>query len=297
MIALDVSCLAPDVANVLMLRGAELPPLQWHDKPNRAAKQMLLGIKTDAALLRQNPLANDAMGRAVRAALYLWNGWLEDCMACAQEAPSTEQYYFSALCERHSGRPNDCKTVMQQVDVHPIYAPLCAYAVEKMGLATDPPLKRIKGLLELGETWEPFAFVDLYEQARAGKLCSPTEQIVRSLQCREFELLFAHCYEVATGQKLPEEEVAGPAVRRRSKPRSRQRPHRSPVRDSAAPNSKTDSTPNPGAKGKEPRVGIECPKCAYKMVFPESCRGSKNNCAKCGTVFIIPQRSMPAASS
>ncbi|UCE60738.1 MAG: hypothetical protein JSU63_03100 [Phycisphaerales bacterium] len=56
MIDLDVSQLAPDIANLLMLRGADLPPLEWHCKPVQAAKDMLDRITDDTALFKRDPL-------------------------------------------------------------------------------------------------------------------------------------------------------------------------------------------------------------------------------------------------
>ena|GEM_PF-7103703 len=75
MIKVDPSVLAPDVAVLLQLRGAALPSLRWYDKPNQAAKQVLLDIEDDARLFRQTTLADEPMVGAVRAVLYLWNGW------------------------------------------------------------------------------------------------------------------------------------------------------------------------------------------------------------------------------
>ena len=110
MIDLDTAQVAPDVANLLMLRGADLPPFQWQKKPNPAAKEMLDRITEDTALLRQESLADEGMSAAVRALLYLWNGWLVECSMYAQAAPDKERIFLSALCDLNATgrlRPGD----------------------------------------------------------------------------------------------------------------------------------------------------------------------------------------------
>ncbi len=79
MIKLNVSHLPPDIANLLMLRGAALPPLLWLDTPNKAAKNLLEQTPEDTTLFRLAKLVDESMGSAVRALLYLLNGWRTDC--------------------------------------------------------------------------------------------------------------------------------------------------------------------------------------------------------------------------
>lgn len=230
------------------------------------------------------------MGGAVRAALYLWNGWFAECAMYAQAAPEKEQLYLSALCERQLGHTNECKAILQQLEDHPVFGLLSEYSLEIIGLGSDPPLKRFKGVLELGGTWEPFAFVDLYEQARMDKLCHPTKRIVCSMQCREFELLFAHCYEAATGRPLPRKAAVTTVARRKPKPRPKERATCTPTPETNAANSKPEGTLKRTLKKKEPVVGVACPKCDQKMVFPESHRGQKVKCRKCDAVLLIPRK-------
>src|SRR5262249_40602594 len=61
--------------------------------------------------------------------------------------------------------------------------------------------------------WEPFAFVDLCATCSDEK--APGHDLCRRVQCAEWELLFAWCYERAAGGGellLAEEEVEPPAA-------------------------------------------------------------------------------------
>lgn len=163
------------------------------------------------------------------------------------------------------------------------------YAKEAISLRGAPALKRLRDMIELAGEWEPFAFTDLYEQARAGKLDPADESVVRSIQCREFELLFVHCFEAATGKKLAKPESAGPAKRR---PPARARTRRSvqPTRRKESPRVQ-QRREKPALRPMVPgsNIGIQCPKCRDTKILSAGRRGTKEKCEKCGTVFIVPQ--------
>ncbi|MBU0717372.1 MAG: zinc-ribbon domain-containing protein [Planctomycetes bacterium] len=297
MIDLDLDQLAPEVAAILMARGTEPPPLQWHVKPSSIAKENLNAATDDTVLLKQQELADDSMAAAVRALLYLWGGWPGDANMFAQAAPDRERLCICALSERQAGHPDEAKKLFREVEPFPFYPTLMSYAVYAIGLGTDPPLRRLRGTLEMGQTWEPFAFIDLYEQARAGKLCGPAEHAVRQIQCREFELLLVHCYEQATGRSVPTTSSNVGAPRARPKP-VRIRPQSMPsVSGAGGPKGNAD-TAKPGPPKpprcpldrQGPQFGVLCPKCQAVVVVPESRRGAKEKCQKCGTSFMVPHK-------
>ncbi len=202
MIKLDTSQIPPRVAAVLMQRGAQLPPIQWHINPNQSGKRYLDESTDDKTLLGCDPLADDEMAAAVRALLFFWNGWPAESVMHAHLAPDKERGYIDALIKRQAGDSAASKDLLQKISEHPIYKPLGDYATEEIGLSVAPGLKRLREVIAFGELWEPYAYADVYEQARAGQLDPAGERVVRSLQCREFELLFAYCLEAATGRKL-----------------------------------------------------------------------------------------------
>ncbi len=55
MFSFDTSKLASDIANFLLLRGSQMPPLQWHVNANKAAKEILEAKEDDTALFRGSP--------------------------------------------------------------------------------------------------------------------------------------------------------------------------------------------------------------------------------------------------
>lgn len=305
MIDLDTQRFPADIANLLLLRGADLPSLQWQLRPNQSAKEMLDKLPDDADLFRRKSLPDEGMCAGVRALLYLWNGWPTECRMFAQAAPEPERLYLDSIMERHAGHPHESKAILQQLEDHPIHPRLMSYTLEVIGLGSDPALNRLKQMLELGETWEPFSFIDLFEQVRAGKVCNSTEQIVHGIQCREFELLFVHCYEAGTGEQIPEAPAAEAPERRKPKPATKARSPRPRPPEKPKEPAKGAAKDSPvGARTgllpqKGPRVGTRCPKCTHMVILPVSRRGTKERCPKCQTAFLIPGKppAKPVATS
>jgi len=233
----------------------------------------------------------------VRAMLYLFSGWRGECDMFAQASPVRERAYLTALSLRQAGRPHEAKEALQQFETHPIYPSLAAFAIKAIGPGTDQALVRFKQIVELGEAWEPFAFIDLYEQARAGKLTSAPTTTVREIQCREFELLFTHCYEAATGAAFPKEHADTTA------PKKRVRKPQRPASQKPIPKKPNRPAPQGHAEPAIRRVphkpgtaGFSCPECNQVHVLLEQHRGTKHQCSKCGVTFLLPQKPTSAAS-
>ena len=300
MFSFDTSKLASDIANVLLLRGSQMPPLQWHVNANKAAKEILEAKEDDTALFRGSPIVEESMAAAVRAMLYVWSGWPADCKMYAQAAPQQIQMFLEAICERQAGRPAEAKELLTRVGEFDTYGQLAAHAVETIGPGSDKSLTRFKGTLELCETWEPHAFVDLFEQARLGALCHPAERVTRNLQGKEFELLFVHCYETAIGgtigQCCEKNEVARRNISRKTPARRRASPLQ-PIETTQPTQTNSDAaTPLPTPLNQRaPRVGISCPKCQTVIVLPEKSRGRPTECKKCGTSFLVPKKQVSSA--
>ena len=296
MIELDPSQFGPEITYFLMQQHAALPPLQWQLKPCQAAKESLDAIASDADLCARSSLVDEESGAAVRALLYLWNGWSAECAMYAQGAADKDRLYITALHERMTGSAADAKTVLSQLGRHDIHEALGQYAVTAIGESNEASIKRFKGIMEMESSWEAFLFIDLFEQARAGKLTAESDGLVRKLQCREFELLFSHCYDAAVGAE----------VRKRiASPRKAQPPRKRPPRQS--PEQRTPDAPSTKAKNASPRkslgpvstantVGVVCPKCQTLKLLPERLRGTKWRCEQCQTVFVIPHKRKPVAT-
>ena len=296
MLKLDLSRMPPEMAGVLLLRGAELPPVSWSDRPNRAGRTQLSAVRTEEDLLKCKVLVDAGMAGAVRALLYLWHGWLEECERSAQAVPARERSYLTALRARHAGQTTEAKLALAEVTGHDIHPELLTYALEVIGLGVDPILKRFKDTLTMASEWEPFLFVDLCEQGRLGSLCNATEQIVRRLQAMEFELLLAHCYAAATGRRLAErsEERVEPRPRRREPTRPKTPPAPAPKAETPAKPAAAAPPPPPKPRLPADRIGVQCPKCAEANIVPAAARGRPHTCVKCAAAFLIPAKKATA---
>jgi hypothetical protein len=311
MLELDIGKLTPDIATVFMLRGAEAPSIQWQAHANRGAKR-LLDTTDDRKLLGASSPINEEMTAAVRSLLYLWNGWIGECSMYSQAAPERERLYINALCERMNGNTKAAKELFQKLGDNPIGESLTRSAMELIGSGGDAELQRYRQILELGKIWEPFAFCDLYVQARAGQLCTAGEQTVAHLQAREFELLFCHCYEVATGVNIAKRQSQAASVKPQRKPERKRRASAGPRSNPSAQSGKKPDqqaeqnkpgASGPGQKAPESVIKVICPACQTRVSFSASARGQQFKCPKCAGLFLIPRKdgttpgSGPARSS
>ena len=210
MFELQVTKAAPQISTLLMARGTALPPVLWSEGANSIAKKTL-DTMDDPQLFAPGKLANDLMGGAIRSLLYLWNGWPNEGSMYAQAAPPKESLYLMAMAERQRGNAGQAKSFFQQLEDHEIYARLFVDTTEIVGSNADASLGRFGEILKFNGVWEPFAFTDLFEQARTDDTKIVAGEFVRIIQQSEFNLLFAHCYKAATGEDLLKKGTAGPA--------------------------------------------------------------------------------------
>ncbi len=302
MTTLNATSFSSDIANILMLAGSGPVPLTWSSRPNKSGKEILERNESDTDLLVCESVADESHSAAVRALLYLWIGWPAEASMYAQAAHDPERVYIEAIRTRQAGDIDVSKELFSEMGMHPVFEPLAGYAIQTIGSNSDRSLDRFKNIVKLGEMWEAHAYADLFEQARLGKLNHPVELIVRSLQRREFELLFVRCYEGAIGESIdafeaPQSDSARPIKRAPAK-----RPTKRPTKPVPSAKPKTDAAPT--AKKRlgplqhdGPRVGAHCPTCMKVTILPESRRGTKHECEQCQTVFLIPNKAQPSVSS
>ena len=294
MIELDPSQFPSHITNVLMLRGAGVPPLLWQERPNATAKALIDGVVDDGALFGGRRLVDESMSAAVRALLYLWNGWYAECEMYAQAAPEPERSYLSVFALRQKGCPREAKALLMQIDNHPIYGSLSEFALETIAVGSDAALNRLKQIIKLGEAWEPFAFADLYEQARSAGESDSIRRTVCTIQCREFELLFAYCFEKATGEPLARQtEKAAP---RRVLPRPTPKPNKPKLQNPPASRAQPSEQTKPPLLRKIAGISVACPRCHHVCPVPEERRGAKHVCPKCSAAFLVPVKK-PASTT
>lgn len=290
---LNTSRMAPSVVALLYSRGTELPPLRWPAQPNRAAKKTIESTD-DVALFGKAP-ATESAAAAVRSLLYLWNGWAGECAMHAELAAAPDRFYLLGLAERHQGHPDAAKKFLQQVFGHPVYANLTRITIESK--PADARVKRFADVLQMNGTWDPFAFIDLCEVAAAGKVGPEGDDLIRSLQCHEFGLLMAHCYELATGEAVLNLKNTT-TVEERPRP-NRTVTRKSPPRPSTSRPSAEEGTARTSsllvtgprvltAAASGPPIRVLCPKCNKVGHFPAFERGRAVRCKGCGAAMMIP---------
>jgi len=291
MIKLDPAQLPPRVAAAILARGTDLPPLEWHKHPNRAARTALDAVPTDTDLLGCESLKDISAAAAVRALLYLWNGWPAEANQAAAAAPPTERLYVEAIALRQAGDQVEAKAAWQKIGTHSVFGPLATYVQEAIPRNAGAALKRLRETIEFAGQWEPYLFADVFDQAREGKLDLLSEELVRKLQCCEFELLLVHCLQVATGERIQQRVKAAPPPPPKPAARPRPKPQPQPV---TAAKTAESGAPKPRLVLKpvtiDDGVGVLCPACRTPQLVPKSSRGQTARCEKCGNMFRVPGR-------
>jgi len=288
---LDTAHMAPEITGLLLLRGMGLPAIQWVGFSNHTAKSKLSEIE-NVRLFKPHELKDDTAAAAVRALLALWHSLADEAITYTSMAAEKEQLYIAALAHRHMGQPHESKSFFQELQGHPIFDELAKYTVNQIGLGVDPSVKRLADLIKMDEKWEPFAFADIYEQARDGQFSQANEEIVQKIQFQEFCLLMRHCYLAATGldvglvERKNEIDPAEAARRRRQATVRRPKRHVEHIRtQTTEPTTKPDK---PVEKEPSGSFGVLCPKCKKRHEVSTSVRGEMFKCSKCGSSFKIP---------
>lgn len=260
MLEFDTQRLPPKVSAIIGLRGKGSIPLVWSECPIRTLKSSLDQAQDDCYLFGSADISDPSAAAAVRALLYVWGGWPSEAVMHAALTDEPASTYLNVFCLRQASETDSAKELLTAIGAHPIHPALAEFARALIGERAAASLKRVNGVLEFGEQWEPFFFADVLEQSRSGEFNDADGQIVSGIQRREFELLLVHCLEAALGRKLNAFRDSRAEVRR---PRPRPRP--SPVRRPAA-------RPDPPAAARDGRstetmskigaeVTVVCPSC------------------------------------
>src|SRR5882724_1017687 len=138
-----------------------------------AAILALDGSGEAARLLGQSKLPD-----VVRAALYLHFGCWQEAHELVDDLETPDGMYWHAIVHRQEPDPGNAGYWFRRVGQHPVFAALRARAAE-IGV-------------EVGDRWDPIAFVDYCERARV-RPGSDAERKAREVQLAEWEFLFDYC--------------------------------------------------------------------------------------------------------
>jgi hypothetical protein len=170
-----------DVADILALRGngERLMPLAEGICDSDDARHRIGAQSADKLF----PGARAPQGAL--SGLYLYFSCRNEAHEVAQEDSSVEGSYWHAIVHRQEPDAGNSSYWFRRVGAHPIFRPLLE---EARVIATAYP----DVSLQLGSTWNPFAFIDVCEEARRHP-ASGLERAVLEIQRVEWQLLFDHC--------------------------------------------------------------------------------------------------------
>jgi hypothetical protein len=159
----------PEVIEILALDGygERLMPLAMEGCSSEEARERLRAAS--AARL----FAGARAPEAALSGLYVYFSCFEEAHAAAQDIATTEGSYWHAIVHRQEPDAGNAAYWLRQVGEHPIF----------------PALARAAG--QAGP-WDPFAFIELCEQARR-QPGSELEARARGIQRAEWQLLFDYC--------------------------------------------------------------------------------------------------------
>jgi hypothetical protein len=122
---------------------------------------------------------------------WLWNDFLDESHTISQEIYTTTGSFWHGIMHRRECDYSNAKYWFRKVGHHEVFDSL---AQETIGLAKGEDKY---GLIP-GGNWDPFAFVDLCQQAGRGD--SSVLTYCQAVTRVEWELLFDYCYKRALGE-------------------------------------------------------------------------------------------------
>ena len=187
--AFDPAAFGPTVAALLAVpRQAPLGP----GSPNLAMRPRLEALTPEEVFAPRRVTDTDA-ARACLAGLWLYHDFLDESHSLSQELHTAEGSYWHGLMHRREPDFSNSKYWFRHVGTHAVFEPLCADAA-KLAAGAPPQAAFLTRQIH----WDPFAFIDLCEASHTGR--TPCAMLCRQIQQREWELVFDHCYQAASGQ-------------------------------------------------------------------------------------------------
>lgn len=116
--------------------------------------------------------------QAALSGLWLYFSCLDESHRLSQEIETVDGSFWHGIMHRQEPDAGNSAYWFRRVGRHPVF-PQLAKAAAELGYPA-------------GERWDPFAFVDYCESARAG---SAEERLALEMQRAEWQILFHYCAE------------------------------------------------------------------------------------------------------
>tara|TARA_B100001750_G_scaffold68195_1_gene54274 strand:- start:7064 stop:7636 length:573 start_codon:yes stop_codon:yes gene_type:complete len=155
----------------------------WPDRIARLSDEELLGAEQ----------VDPGMATCIRSGLLLRGDFQEESHDLSQRLGSAEGSYWHAIMHRLEPDYPNSKYWFNRVGPHAIFEQLAEAAPS----ITDAEI--LAGFIS--PSWDPFGFTDACETAVRGQL-ENCRLDLEQLQELEFDLLFAHCYQLAIGSPV-----------------------------------------------------------------------------------------------
>jgi hypothetical protein len=159
----------PEVGSILALEGNgdRLLPLVMERCVSEEARRRLRSSAADALF------PNSRAPEAALSGLYVYFSCFEEAHRIAQDIDTTEGSYWHAIIHRQEPDAGNAAYWFRRVGKHPVFPALAEAA------GHEAP-------------WDPFVFIEQCEQARR-QPGSEFENLIRSIQRTEWQLLFEYC--------------------------------------------------------------------------------------------------------
>jgi len=172
-----------------LLKPRRTPPL-GAGAPVRAAGERLRSL-TVTSLFAPATVQDRMMGSACLAGLWLRFDFLDESHSLSQDIHTPDGSFWHGIMHRREGDFTNAKYWFARVRRHTVY-----WGLAETGAGLARGVAGAPAWLARGP-WDADAFIDLCEECVTGR--SELTSLCESLQRREWELLFDHCYQRAVG--------------------------------------------------------------------------------------------------
>lgn len=197
MFTFDPTAYAPQVAE--LLAGERLMPL-GAGSPRQSMRPALARL-SPRDLVEQGPIQDEPMAQCVLSGLWLLHDFLDESHRISQEISTPTGSYWHGIMHRREPDYSNSKYWFRQASRHPLCDALGTEAAARLDAwegGAEQPEGAAAARRVVGESgWDPFAMVDLCQEAAGNAALEPA---CRELARLEWEMLFDYCYRQATGR-------------------------------------------------------------------------------------------------